>query len=346
MMLPHSSTDQRNLGIDVLRLLAIYAIIAQHSSGGFLVYNAFNNGLEWWIQGIIYGGLFKWASAIFVMISGAYMLEEKRSENIYFFLKKRFKRVIIPFLVWVIIYKIIAEPSILFHINFSTLKTYVIDIISGNVEYHLWFIYMLSVLYLITPLLSVFVNKASKNVIYYMLGVWVLFNFIPDFLGGVLGINFGANYYLEFNKFSGFYILGFVLRDFKIKKPYLLIIPYLLFSAVNIFGTYYLSVYKGSNDYFFLERFNITNIANTILIFVLVNSVSWSKYAPKHGRFSNWITKISLISYGIFLNHVLILHFLRSGKYGFKIIAYEMLGEAINPAYGIPIVLIITIIYF
>lgn len=344
MMLSQTSTNQRNLGIDILRLLAIYAIIAQHTSGGFLVYNAFNNGFEWWMQGVIYGSIFKWASAIFVMISGAYMLEEKRTENINYFLKKRFKRVIIPFLVWVLIYKIASEPSSILNFNFSIFKFFIIDIISGNVEYHLWFIYMLAVLYLITPLLSIFVNKAPKQVIYYMLGIWGLFNIIPDFLGGVLGINFGANYYLEFNKFSGFYILGYVLKDFKVKKPWLLFIPFLLFSAINIIGTYYLSIFKGSNDYFFLERFNFTNIANAILLFVSINSINWGKYVPQQGQLSKWISKISLVSYGIFLNHVLILHFLRSGNYGFKIIAYEILEKPINPAYGIPIILIITII--
>lgn len=344
MMLPISNTKNRNLGIDLLRLLAIYAIIAQHSSGGFLIYNAFNNGKEWWMHGLFYGSFFKWASAIFVMISGVYMLEEKRSENIWSFLKQRFKRVIIPFIAWVFIYKIIEDPNAVIETNGLVFFSYLVDIISGNVEYHLWFIYMLSVLYIITPLLSIFVNKAPKHVVYYMLGVWFLMNFIPNFLGGILGINFGANYYLEFNKFSGYYILGYILKDVTVNKSWKLFIPFILIGFINFIGTYYLSFSKGANDYFFLERFSITNMANAILLFVIFNSIKWNKYLTTNSLVKKWIIQISLFSYGIYLNHVLILHIIRSGDYGFQIIAYKFLDKSIDPLYGIPIVLIITIL--
>lgn len=344
MMLNTNQINKRDLGIDILRIVAILGIIIQHSSGGFLIYNAFNNGGHWWIQGVIYGGFFRWSSAVFVMISGVYMLKANKSENIKSFLISRFKRIIIPFIAWVFIYKLISDPNAIIESNGKVILSYLVDIVSGNVEYHLWFVYMLSILYLLTPLFSYFVNNAPKHVIYYVLGIWFLMNFGPDVIGLTLGTGFGGDYYLEFSKFSGFYILGFALKDIKIKKAWLLLLPFVVLAIINIAGTYILSNYKMTNDYYFLGRFSPTNILNAILIFLFFNSLNWEKRIPVTKKLRKWIINLSLISYGIFLNHVFILHILRSGNYGFKIISYNFLGEDIEPWYGIMIVFIITVI--
>ncbi len=344
MTLAQNSTKKRDLGIDILRLFAIYAIIAQHSSAGLLISNAYNNGFSWWLQGLIYGSFFKWATAVFVMISGAYLLEEKKSENIWIFLKNRFKRIIIPFIAWAIIYKVMANPEALIESKGFIFKSYFIDIISGKVQYHLWFIYMLTVLYLITPLLSVFVNKAPPHVIYYLLGLWLVLNFIPAYLDRFAGMKFGLSPYLEYTKYSGFYILGYMLKDIKVKKPWILFMAFIFISLLNMIISYYLSVDKGANDYFILSRNSLTNLANAILLFLVFKSTNWKYIFPDNSKPARWITLISLISYGIYLNHVLILNIIRSGDYGFKIIAYHILGEFVHPKYGIPVVLLTTII--
>jgi surface polysaccharide O-acyltransferase-like enzyme len=214
------------------------------------------------------------------------------------------------------------------------------NIYNGDVEYHLWFIYMLGVLYLLAPVLSVFVNKAPKKTVQYFIIIWLLVTFIPDYLHQYKDWNFGSNSYLEFSKYSGFFVLGYYLKDYKIKNPFLLIVPFLIIAFINSWGTYILSNSRGYNDYFFIHRLNITNIANTILVFVIFNSLKLNISTKLNRR----IAKLSLLSYGIFLNHVLVLYFFRSGHFGFLISSNSFLGIGMHPGYGSLVLFFLTAI--
>jgi surface polysaccharide O-acyltransferase-like enzyme len=379
---------QRDINIDILRIIAIYAIILIHSSTSYLIYNAFNNGANWWISGVIYASSLKWATGVFVMISGMFLLKEPKTENIKLYLYGRFKRIIVPFLVWALIYMLINNFQQIIDLKWGFIPKYIRNIYNGDVEYHLWFIYMLGVLYLLAPVLSVFVNKAPKKTVQYFIIIWLLVTFIPDYLHQYKDWNFGSNSYLEFSKYSGFFVLGYYLKDYKIKNPFLLIVPFLIIAFINSWGTYILSNsrgyndyffihrlnitnidYKiknpfllivpfliiafinswgtyilsnsrGYNDYFFIHRLNITNIANTILVFVIFNSLKLNISTKLNRR----IAKLSLLSYGIFLNHVLVLYFFRSGHFGFLISSNSFLGIGMHPGYGSLVLFFLTAI--
>lgn len=276
------------------------------------------------------------------MISGTFLLQEKKSENIPYFLKHRLIRVIIPFVVWAIFYKILENPAEFIQSRGTALLSYLKDIYIGQVEYHLWFIYMLSILYLITPVLSFLVNHAPKKVLYYFIGIWLLLNFIPNYLNQFLGWNFGSEYYLEFSKYSGLFVLGYLLKSIKIPRPWLLLIPFVVLATLNAYGTYYLSNFKGYNDYFFLSRLNITNIINSVLIYLFFISIKIKDDSSFKLKRNQFIINLSLLSYGIFLNHVFILHILRSGRYGFLICSHSILGTDINPYFGSIILFTLT----
>ena len=50
--------------------------------------------------------LTKWCIPIFIMISGYYLLNSSKEIDYNTFLKKRFKKVLLPFIVWSIIYNL------------------------------------------------------------------------------------------------------------------------------------------------------------------------------------------------------------------------------------------------
>lgn len=324
--------NDRNLNLDLLRIIAIAAILLIHTSGGYLVYNSFNNGAHWWIVSVSYSSFLKWASGVFVMLSGAFLLNEDKSKDIWKFIKHRIIRIFVPFVIWAFIYKMIMNPGFISDFNILSIKYFLKDIYSGNVEYHLWFIYMLFILYLLTPIFSAIVNHSNKNLKYYFLGLWLVFNFFPGYISKFKEIQFGSEYYLEFVKYSGFYILGFTLKNIKTNYKWWLILGFIGLSLINVYGTYNLSHLHGYNDYFFLNRLNITNILNAIFLFVFFNSLNLK---VNKGSFSyKLLVNMSLVSYGIFLNHVLILHIFRSGKYGFLICTHDFLGNEIAPFWG------------
>lgn len=201
---------------------------------------------------------------------------------------------------------------------------------------------MISILYILTPIFSAIVNHPNKKLPIYFVGVWFLLNLFPDYINKFTGVNFGSSYYLEFTKYCGFYILGFMLKNYKVKYKWSLLIGFILLSFTNAYGTYYLSNENGYNDYFFLSRLNATNIINSVLIFLFFNSLNLK--LDKNPRRRNLLITLSLISYGAFLNHVLILSFFRSGKYGFIICAHNFLGNEVHPYFGVLILFALTTI--
>lgn len=305
-----------------------------HCSSSYMLYNSFNNGSHWWIISVNYASLFKWSSGVFVMISGAFILKEEKTLDIWGFLKHRFIRIMIPFILWALFYKILENPSAVIETKGLIFRTYIADLYNGKVEYHLWFIYMIFILYLLSPVLSFLVNHAPKKVLYYFIGLWLVLNFIPDYLHQYKDWNFGSRYYLEFSKYSGLYMLGFILKNVKINKPWRLLIPFVALVLINAIGTYYLSNSRGYNDYFFLQRLNITNILNSILIYLFFISITIKSNSHFKIKRNKIIVSLSLLSYGIFLNHVFILNLLRKGQLGFKICSHSFLNYEVNPYIG------------
>ncbi len=165
-MLSKTTYTDRNLNLDLLRVVAISAIILIHTSAGYLIYNSFNNGAHWWIVSVFYTSFFKWATGVFVMLSGAFLLTLDKFYNIWKSLRKRFFRIFIPFFVWALVYKIIESPQVILNFKAFMFKNFIFDLYTGKIEYHLWVIYMIAILYILTPIFSAIVHRPIKRLPY------------------------------------------------------------------------------------------------------------------------------------------------------------------------------------
>lgn len=146
------------------------------------------------------------------------------------FLRRRAARILIPFVLWTVVYALIwGEPVQ----NFKDLLL--------NFNYtagHLWYVYMLIGLYLLMPLLSPWAEKVGRRELLFFMAICFFTTFIPFirekavgdnavFLFGPGGIpmqgqyplwgeaswnEFGVFYY--FSGFIGYLLLGLYLRKF------------------------------------------------------------------------------------------------------------------------------------
>jgi surface polysaccharide O-acyltransferase-like enzyme len=83
--------------IHTMRLLAIIAVVAQHISEPFMIFGNMES-FSWWHYCAL-NAFCRWDVPIFVMISGALLLEQAgRNESVKIFFKKRLRRVGIPLL--------------------------------------------------------------------------------------------------------------------------------------------------------------------------------------------------------------------------------------------------------
>ena len=111
---------------------------------------------------------------LFVMASSFLLVPLTTGATTFF--KRRFSRVLVPFIVWSLLYAVV--PVLTGSISGDiwqrvTTIHYTANIDSG----HLWFIYMLIGVYLVMPVISPWINQVSKRGEEMFLAIWFLSTF-------------------------------------------------------------------------------------------------------------------------------------------------------------------------
>lgn len=315
-----------------LRVVATISVILIHVTAEILYqYGCISNSI-WW-TGNVYDSIVRFCVPVFVMLTGVLMLS--RTYELSDFLRKRFSRIILPFLFWSLIYaafslndKIAAghEMSVL-----QIIKKVIYLLLNGS-SYHLWYIYMIIGIYLFVPILSKWVQNATEKEILYFLTIWGCSLLLSQPMLSQYEVNINLTY---FSGFIGYVVLGYYLsvKSFACSKRRLNIIAVLLMVAgvgITIIGTYYLSNRNNNfNEYFY--NYNTVNVLMvSIGIFLFFKNLEVSNAIVV--KATNFIGQYS---YGIYLVHVLVLRFMGEMK-----IDYDF----INPILAIPLATLICLL--
>lgn len=251
------------------------------------------------------------------------------------FVRRRSVRILIPFLVWSLVYALVwGEPvenlrNLVFNFNYA----------AG----HLWFVYMLIGIYMIMPLLSPWAEKVGKRELQVYLAIWVFTLFIPlirDWMGGTMAFTYGPSglprqtlyplwgetswnsygifYYIS--GFIGYLFLGLYLRKFVGElswgKTLAIAIPSYLAGFVVVFGGFLRRVYESAEGVFpvggLVEKavwWETTWCNDTIGVALM--TLAWillfRKITADGAFYKKVLLPVSKASYGMYLCHLLIL---------------------------------------
>ena len=169
-----SKEPKRYFGIDLIRVHACFLVIEIHS--GQLYYIDSEGGLIKSDKNIwpgIFNSLATVCVPLFVMISGYLLLPMKTDYST--FLKKRFTRILFPYVAFNIFY------NIYFYLRgFFDLKTMLLNIPKMFINFsigHLWYIYMIIGVYLYVPIITPWIKTAEKKHFYYYFVIWIISSF-------------------------------------------------------------------------------------------------------------------------------------------------------------------------
>ena len=256
-----------------------------------------------WLAADFYNALSRFAVPVFVMITGALLLNKEYELGA--FLKKRLTRIIWPFLFWSLVFIGYCwyDEELNFTSDFWHNTGIVLHQLQNGAYYHLWYVYMLIGLYLIIPVLGKFVRNASEKEIRYFLVVWfIVIAFSQPYL---------AHYWPQvdvryFSGYIGYLVLGHYLANKPIPKSGLLIplwVYYLVCLASIVLGTYFVSESTHSLSTIMYEPLGPFIILYSAGIFLLVKATPY--------RIPRWLVGIRDIagnySLGIYLCHALFL---------------------------------------
>ena len=300
--------EHRHLYLDLLRVIAIFAVITLHVSAPIVV--SFSNipSNHWMIANII-DSITRFCVPVFFMISGALLLGDDRNYQFSYLFRKRILRIFIPFLIWSFFY--------IFYMHFyvkpyANLFSEVFSILNHPAMYHLWFIYPLIGLYILLPLLGTFVTHAEESKIRYFLILWG----IVAILNPLLNILFSyqppifslPNNIQETWLYTGYFVLGFYLsrNPFYYNKwlPIFLIISGIM---ITVFATDYFS-HKYAKFYEFFYSYMAPNVLMVSVGVFLIIKMAAFKLETLKPLNRSLLIKLSEASFGIYLMHVFFIY--------------------------------------
>ncbi len=141
------ASENRIIELDLLRVVAIFLVILQHS-WSMLGLDSAADGMQYHFYRFAIIGV-----PLFVMISGSLLLRKEMPVKL--FLKKRFTRILLPFVFWTTIVYVIScflgrYDDV--HNLKEALLCYVPYFFGNKINSVYWFMFMLIGLYLLTPL--------------------------------------------------------------------------------------------------------------------------------------------------------------------------------------------------
>lgn len=243
---------------------------------------------------------------LFFMVSGVLLLPYN-DNNIWHFYRKRLPKIFFPLLAWGAVYAIL--PCILgLEDEFEMLS----QLIAVPLTYPtkiggiLWFMYIILGIYMIIPFInpSVFDNKSSIRV---YIGLWLLSSIImliQCYHHQLLGVTqfCDVNMLIYFSGYLGYLFLGKYIHQncvqLRYRKMILTIIP--LIYALSMLSIFLIS--DQSNALFIRGFLSIPAIIMSASFFLLIKLI----ITQDTSRCYSIIKKISKMSYGIYLSHMMV----------------------------------------
>lgn len=299
-------TERKNY-LDYLRGLAAIAVIVIHVSGN----NWYGNyGSIYWLVFTAYEGVCRVAVPLFFMISGCLFLDKERNKSIKSLYTVTIKRLVVFLLFWAMVYKMVQFPTELAF--FDQIKLALSEIVIGNTQSHLWYVYAIIGLYIISPVLKIFANNATQKQLLYAIGCCFILGSVYSFAKEFTELAFLTNHLSKFKSgmevgYIGFFLLGYYIDNYEIKKKSRIVL-YLL-GTVGLFSSVTLVMWDCITHYSPAERFWNYTMPGMVLAAVAV--FVFFKYRKMEIKiFDGFLKKVAECSLGIYGCHFLFIIYL------------------------------------
>lgn len=270
--------NNRDVYIDAIRVFAICMVIMLHCVCDFYTDMYNSEKISWWIIGYV-NEISRTGVPLFFMISGFLLISSSSSNNVTQFYKKRFKKILVPFILYDIsyyfYYVFINEKPL-------SVSLFLKELIDNGSAYHLWFIYALGLLYLFIPYIKIILEKLNLKMLILFLLLAIFQSTIKPFFN--IALNDRITIYLADDGivgYMGYMILGYILGTYEIKKTayhcilYIGMLAMLIFPLINS-----LIAYKTWNMPF-NGGYMINHYIEAAMIFVLFKNMEYNAFGIK-----------------------------------------------------------------
>lgn len=291
------SPKPRDRWADALRVFAMVSVVMLHCS--VLPIGTETPGdTRFWVINLLDGGS-RWGVPVFVMLSGAFLLDPKKKMTTRQWLA-HVGRIALLTVFWSAVYALYAARHA--HLGLEWLLEALISLVTCRIHYHLWFLPMLLGLYLLLPILRALVKGATRKTLWYAAILWAVAVPGLDVLFGLFPALPGQGWFEALDLrhlygYGGYFLFGYLLRtcEIKPKRAYALYAAGAAGLAVTWYSAYVSSVRVGHFSGALYANLTFGVCATALAIFLLFRQLNL-------GRGPIW-EKLSALSLGVFLLH-------------------------------------------
>ncbi len=290
--------------LDAARIVSVLAVVMLHAAAPLTWH--FDQQTNWWV-GNVFNSAGRWCVPVFVMVSGALLLDPARRGGALSFYRRRFTRIGLPLVAWTLVYFAWVE---LRSGNPPSLTGDIVGVAEGRPYYHLWFLYMLVGLYLLTPILRHFTASASRRELTAVVAVLLALGMADSFARFVLQVG-QPNAVTLFVPYVGLYLGGYLVRRYAQPAPNavpwlaaIFVLSLAVTAGLN-FVLYRIGMSRGGD--FITDYLSPTTIVASFSLFMLLAGLMDGSWAARHPRVASAVTFGGVASFGVYLVHPMFL---------------------------------------
>lgn len=242
---------ERKTYLSLARVICAFAVVMIHTNGCFY---EFNIDKCWALANVLESGL-GFAVPVFIMVSGATLMEYSKRYSTKEYFKKRFVKTVIPYLVWSMIGNVLDVSGIFFVYYF--------------------FLNLFGV-YLCIPLFTFVKEEYKEKVITYVVVLSFVFNYFLPFFCTITGMNYAFKIPVDLaNEFLIYALIGYLIykKDISLKWRVVSYVCSLIGFALHIGGTYLYSMEAGAIDSTFRGYTNLPCFLASVGVFVFIKQI-------------------------------------------------------------------------
>lgn len=296
--------NERIFAFDVIRIIAVLAVIMIHVCNPLI---KSQKGTFAFYLGNVFDSISQLGVPLFLMISGALMLNQNKSlpaKTIYF---KHIKNLLLLIIFWAFIYAMVYQiiyPAI--DGQAISIKEFLKSILLG--QFHMWYLYMLVGLYAITPILRCITTNDNKNKVLLLIGLCLLFTFVQSIIIELSTYHYVFDLIAEFinlfklgfiSEYIAYYLIGWYVVRIGLsqkQKRYIYLFGGLSIAVIILyvgFTASYSIIYSSQSLFMFLY---------SLSIFVLLNNINYNKI--ENSKFAKAVITTSKLTFGVYIVHI------------------------------------------
>lgn len=320
--------------MDVGRAVATVFIVVTHVVTGILYSHGEASRADWWMANLA-GSVSRICVPVFFMLTGHLLLRSQ--DTLPVFLGKRVKKVLIPLLVWTVVFLAwnrYVEPR-------TDLGSHpLVGLLIHPAYYHLWFLYAILGIYLVVPLLRIVVAAASPTMLGYYVLLWFLAVALLPMVERFSGVRNNVDL-LAVSGHIGYLVIGYVLGTLRVTRTQAWLAAALFIAgvAMTMAGTAWMTSRSGSFNEAFYSYKSANVIVASCAFVVMLRHLDETGHLWRHPWVMGLSRALSSASLGIYLVHPIPLYLVRSA------FANQGLdGKSGDAIWTIPLVMIVVVV--